>query len=1204
MTDRPSAAALCAGRRAPRARAVLSALVVAAAVFMPRAAAGQVRADVSVNTSGGYARIVFRFNEDAEAEVRLAGGILVIGFQQPVEVNVDRLTANGTGYISAARRDPDGRGLRIALARKVAVNSMTAGERLFVDLLPDGWSGPVPSLPQEVVEDLARRAREAEKRERQHRALAQQRARAATRVRVAHQPTFSRYVFELPALLPVATDRGKDKLSLLFDAPLRIDLADAKASLPPMVESIDATPAGDSVTVSFTFNGKVDIRSFREDNNYVVDVVAIKAKESESAAPAFVPPPLAEAAETPSAKPPAEAPEAPAEPPAEQGRAALAIERPQAAQAAAAPALAVPEPPPDTAPAAPVRSPATFDLLAPSERAAPAGANALTVGRRNEPIRLTFSFATPTPAAAFARSDAFWLVFDDGAAIDLSALAAEPVIRQAAVTTAGDAQIVHLKFDRPRLVSLDGGATSWTLDISDAVAEPAQPLTVARIMSTESMASAHIALKNPRRLHRLDDPDIGDTLLVVTALAPARGILKTQDFVEFRALASVHGVVIQPLADDLGIELAGDRVMIGRPGGLALSSSGASGRAGGALRAVMFDTQLWGFDRKADFDSRLRALVSAAAQAPEAKRTSARLDIARLYFARDMYAEAKGVLDVVLNEERPTADDAIALVMHALANALIGRSSEALKELSSPIVGMQNDAQLWRAFASAKQGRWAEAREGFRKTELALAALPIELQRLVRMESVRAAIEVRDFATAADQLAALETLGVPDDLQAPFAVLSGRIYEGLGRTGEALVAYRAAADSSHRPAATQGRLHETSLRFQLGDLKRADVVSDLETLTATWRGDETEIEALQLLARLYTEDERHRDAFSAMRVALRTQPNLGMTRRIQDEAAATFEALFLGGKGDAMPAIDALALFYDFRELTPIGRRGDEMIRRLADRLVSVDLLAQAAELLQHQIDHRLQGAARAQVAARLAAIYLMDRKPDRALAAIRATRISDLPNELRSQRLLLEARAMSDVGRHNLALEVIENIEGQEAVRLRSDILWAAKRWREAAEQIELLYGERWREWRPLNDIERRDILRAGLGFALEEDAIGLARLRDKFGAGMMQSADRRAFEIVTNLSSPREAEFRDIARAIAAVDTLAGFLRDMRHRYPESAASPAPPAAGAPSGRQTRQRDVSTTGALAAPGRGGDLRSIRAPANGWRAREARQEP
>ena len=140
---------------------------------------------------------------------------------------------------------------------------------------------------------------------------------------------------------------------------------------------------------------------------------------------------------------------------------------------------------------------------------------------------------------------------------------------------------------------------------------------------------------------------------------------------------------------------------------------------------------------------------------------------------------------------------------------------------------------------------------------------------------------------------------------------------------------------------------------------------------------------------------------------------------------STFDSLFLAGKGDALPAIDALALFYDFRELTPIGRRGDEMIRRLADRLVSVDLLYQASELLQHQVDHRLQGAARAQVATRLAVIYLMDRKPDRALAALRATRIADLNNDLRNQRLLLEARALSEIGRHDVALEVVANIAG-----------------------------------------------------------------------------------------------------------------------------------------------------------------------------------
>src|SRR5579872_3085916 len=140
--------------------------------------------------------------------------------------------------------------------------------------------------------------------------------------------------------------------------------------------------------------------------------------------------------------------------------------------------------------------------------------------------------------------------------------------------------------------------------------------------------------------------------------------------------------------------------------------------------------------------------------------------------------------------------------------------------------------------------------------------------------------------------------------------------------------------------------------------------------------------------------------------------------------------------------------------------------------------------------------------------VYLTSRKPDRAIAVLRATRIADLSGELRQQRLLLEARAQSDVGRHDLALDIISNIPGREAIRLRSDIYWGARRWREASEQIELYYADRWRDFKPLSAAEKSDIIRAVVGYALAEDAIGLARFREKYGPLMSGGADRAAFE------------------------------------------------------------------------------------------------
>ena len=86
-----------------------------------------------------------------------------------------------------------------------------------------------------------------------------------------------------------------------------------------------------------------------------------------------------------------------------------------------------------------------------------------------------------------------------------------------------------------------------------------------------SRTSLIIPIEDARNLHRLDDPDAGDVLLVVTALGPARGFIKAQDFVELRALGSSHGVVVQPFADDLNAELTADKVVLMRPAGLTLS---------------------------------------------------------------------------------------------------------------------------------------------------------------------------------------------------------------------------------------------------------------------------------------------------------------------------------------------------------------------------------------------------------------------------------------------------------------------------------------------------------------------------------------------------------------------------------------------------------------------------------------------------------
>ncbi|UPK01960.1 tetratricopeptide repeat protein [Bradyrhizobium sp. 170] len=1208
------AARLCLGR--PLAFVLL---LAGLAVAQPCRADDQVRGEATFTSGGGFARLVLKLAEDVESDVSTAGSIIIIHFKRPVDIPVDKLSDAVPDYVGSARRDPDGTAIRLSLARRATVNTMTAGERIFVDFLPDSWTGPPPALPAAVVRELAERARAAERALRAQLAVNAAKKRPPVRVRASVQPTFVRFVFEMPDGVNVSSVLNDQKLTLQFNSVLNFDLADAKVAAPPNIASINQRADVDSSAVDIVLIGEVDVHSFREEKNYVIDVAFQQAEKPALAAPHAEAKPAVPAKpgpasrisrdkalkESPPSQLPPEIPPVTSETIAEQARieikpaqvteapavaeaATPAVEKvtpakgnvaPAAEKMAAAPEQAAPPAeaakvvqPAEQLQAAAAEAPkAVAPKQAPPPAEPPKGAAAsspppesgakdktatVEARRDSDGLRVTFSFATPTPAALFRRADTVWLVFDQAKPIDIEPIRAKggAIIGDVSRLPLEKGQAIRIRLNRPQIPSLESegraNGAEWTLTFADRGQTPPLPLMVLRNITDPALANVTVPLANPGAMHRLVDPDAGDTLLVVTAPPPTRGLIKRHDFVELSLLESVHGVVAHPNSDDINAEVGADKVMLGRPGGLTLSSADVAAERATAAVRPLFDANEWRKNREEKFLARLDALTKAAAAAGPEQKAQPRLELANFYMSRGMYQEARGVTNLILSETNQGSEDAAVLMVHAVASILIGHPERALKDLASPAIGNGYDSQLWKGFALARQEKWADAREKFKNAEFSIAALPLELQRIVTADAMRASLEVKDYAGASRRRSELEVIGIPAEMKPGIAVLRGRLAEALGHDKDALDAYSYAAQSGDRQASAEARLLEALLRHRRGELGQAEFTRELEILSVIWRGDAIELRTLNKLAQIYAESGRYADSLTAAKTATKLQPNSELSRQGQDAASALFAELYLGSKGDDMKPVDALAMFYEFRELTPIGRRGDEMIRRLADRLATVDLLDQAAELLRYQVDKRLEGAARAQVAARLAMVYLTNRKPDRAIAALRLTRIADLSGELRQQRLLLEARAQSDTGRHDLALDIISNITGREAIRLRSDIYWASRQWREASEQIELYYADRWRDFRPLDAAEKSDVIRAVVGYALAGDAIGLARFREKYAPLMTGEADRFAFDTASKPAASNSTEFALIAKMAASVDTLDGFIREMKIRFPDATA------------------------------------------------------
>ena len=136
----------------------------------------------------------------------------------------------------------------------------------------------------------------------------------------------------------------------------------------------------------------------------------------------------------------------------------------------------------------------------------------------------------------------------------------------------------------------------------------------------------------------------------------------------------------------------------------------------------------------------------------------------------------------------------------------------------------------------------------------------------------------------------------------------------------------------------------------------------------------------------------------------------------------------------------------------------------------------------------------------------------------------------------------MIDGGRHQLALDLLRDLDGSDAALLRIDAHWKAQRYVEAGELLEVLYSG---QSAPLGQQARMGLVKAGVGFALANDQFGLARLRSKYGEAMVTTPEWPMFDLVTARTEITSVEFKTVASQVAGVDGINAFLASYRDTY-----------------------------------------------------------
>ncbi|WP_375408980.1 hypothetical protein [uncultured Methylobacterium sp.] len=1078
-----------------RLRAVLLLAVLTAILTGARAEAAKL---LTIKGLQGdrYGRIALTFDAQVIVKATISGSVMVVRYGEPSPSGAERIALEMPDYVSAVRRDPDGTGMRIALQRPFRLNVQAAGEQVFIDLLTDAWTGLPPPLPTEAVAELFRRTKAAE--------AALRAAMPPTEpkrlvLELANLPTVTRLSLRLPPDAVPRFESSGEETSLVVPGPWRIDDIAARGRTKPAIDvlAVEADAAGVRLRVVPAAGWAV--RTARDDDGVTLDLVRT-------------------------------------DPPSEVKAKAEMKPGPPAPKPAAAPAKPTEE-------VRPVEPPKPQDSAPPAAIVRPEGPG------------LAFPFKVQPAAALFERAGIATLVFETSEPVSLPASAPPLAALGPPVRTGG---VVSLRFSVPRDRLLDliptgvpGAPTGWEL-VAGVNLAASDSLQVTRKPEAEGRLGIAINLPRPANATWLDLD--GERIAVVTGYGPRpASIPKRQVFVDFEILQSRQGVAILAQADDLLVRPDIDGVAIGREAGIAVS--GVARTAEPTLVAIdglAVERGPWEASQRGAVRELLAEQLQAAAAAPRPGRGPLRLALARSLLANRLEPEALGVLTAAAAEDPVLAGQRDVALLTGIAQARMDRDAEARRVLGTESLKRDPEARLWTAFLDTKAGRWPEADAAFRAAMGVLDRYPDDLQALLRASAAEAAVETGDWETASRQITTATARAAERLIQDRLALLRARVDEVTGQTEAAFTAYERLAGSPERPIAAEATLRAAMLGQALGRLTVPDAIERLEILVLTWHGGETQFRTIAALSQLYTQAKQWRPAFLAARRANTIAPNSPATRALHDAAQVLFDDLFLGDKAAGLSGVEALALYFDFKEFAPIGRRGDEIVRRLADRLVQLDLLDSAGELLQHQVDQRLAGAARAGVAARLAAIRIMDDKPLLALQVIDATYGAELPEDLRRARALLRARALSDLSRTDLALETIEGETGPDALRLRADILWSGRRWREAGEAHEALVGETWRSGNPLVDGVRADVVRAAIAYGLAGEVLGLERLRAKFAGPMAESSDARTFAMLVQPNAVRSQGFREVAQKATNAETLQAFLKEYRKRYPDSAVPP----------------------------------------------------
>ena len=762
---------------------------------------------------------------------------------------------------------------------------------------------------------------------------------------------------------------------------------------------------------------------------------------------------------------------------------------------------------------------------------------------------LSVSWNNPVNLAVFYRHGYNWIVFDEKQDINLDDIKKKngDFIKEIVQLNHTKATIVRVLVDKDISPSVRREGLLWIVDFLRQPMKPNNDIKIQPRFSAAQNPQLFFNVEQSSSMISIADPGIGDTINVIPSFSLGAGVATPRSYPEFDVYPSVQGIAIGPKSDSLKIDVSNRGVEIYYPEkGLSLTKDAD---AINELRKLQksdsilepFDVAGWGRGGRNYIIRDTAKLLEILCKANKNNINLARLELARYYVANGYGAEALGILRTIKETKNNLDDKAAFYAARGIANFLMQRYDEAVEDFSNELLKDNIEASLWKTVClSATDNSPKKYYEEISQKAGILKTYTRELRVPLALVGARASVD------AGDDLATQNLLELAHDKQAPVNKQAEYYYykaEWAINTGNFLSAvneYKNAENTGSRKFAAIAKRDRLILQYKLGKMKLEDIIEEFERLRYSWRGDNFEYTVLVNLAIFYSEQNEYPKTLRLLNEIDKIYKDGSESKIAREKMQKIFNDLYLKGKADDMSPIKAIALFEEFRHLVPEGEDGHKMIRKLSDRLVAVDLLYRAETLIENQINKPdLSIEEKSRMGAKLALIYLLDKKPGEALLSLKNSDNDNITEDLKFQRKRLKARALAYIGKVDDAIELIGNDKNKKTMLLKTEIYWKAKKWDEAADTIRELI-ERPKINQPLSDEQAQLIVDWATALKLAGRDSVIVRLRKNFLPYLKGTKYYDAFTMLTMDLEDGQINTKSIDSLVQQAEGFKNFIGD----------------------------------------------------------------